>query len=141
MTRVRGVIVGAPRCGTTTLWRQLVQHPSIAASRVKELNFDVEHDAGANYDAHFETGGTVTLEASPVLFREHRTLAPRLAKRLPDARLLFICLEPAARLLAGFRSARDWDRTVDPAIGFDRFAAILASDADPAPLCLSLIHI
>jgi hypothetical protein len=32
-------IVGAPRCGTTTLWSQLKEHPEIFMSREKELYF------------------------------------------------------------------------------------------------------
>ena len=32
-------IVGAPRCGTTSLYRYLGQHPDIFMSSEKELNF------------------------------------------------------------------------------------------------------
>ena len=134
-TRIRAIIVGAPRSGTTTLWRQLARHPEIAPSRIKELNFLTDENIiGTDYDNHFEAGGLATLEASPVYFREHSEIAPRLAKRFPEARLIFILREPAARLLAGFRSARDWDRNIAPGIGFDDFVRIITEDLDPLPI-------
>ncbi|NVK57187.1 MAG: sulfotransferase [Alteromonadaceae bacterium] len=134
-SRSRAIIVGAPRSGTTTLWRQLAQHPRIAPSRIKELNF--LHDpalAATAYDDHFEPDGSATLEASPVYFREHETIAPRLAASFPDARLVFILREPAARLLAGFRSARDWDRNIAQGVDFAQFVEIIAKNLDPLPV-------
>jgi len=37
-------IVGAPRCGTTTLWRFLQDHPAVTAPIVKEPHFFAQHD-------------------------------------------------------------------------------------------------
>lgn len=135
MTRTRAIIVGAPRSGTTTLWRQLTNHPDIASSKVKELNY--LHDprlAETDYDSHFGPGGKVTLEASPVYFREHTAVTPRIAETFPQARLIFILREPAARLLAGYRSARDWDHNIARNVSFLDFVRIIAEDRDPLPI-------
>jgi hypothetical protein len=39
-----GFVVGAPRCGTTSLSRYLKSHPDVCFSRVKEPHFFSEHD-------------------------------------------------------------------------------------------------
>lgn len=133
--RQSAVIFGAPRSGTTSLWRYLAQHPDIAESRVKELNFFLDPLAQAeNYEAAFPGPGLVTLEASPVYFHEHAEIAPRLGRGLPDARLVCILREPAARLVAAYRSERDWHGRVAPGMDFARYAGIVATGADPSPI-------
>jgi hypothetical protein len=138
MTRIprpAAIIFGAPRSGTTSLWRYLVQHPDIAASHVKELNFFVADDRDpAIYDTNFATQGAVTLEASPVYFHEHTSVAPRLGKDLPQARLACVLREPARRLVAAYRSERDWHSRVVPGMTFTRYAEIVANGEDPAPI-------
>ncbi|MEJ2003139.1 MAG: hypothetical protein P8X77_17495, partial [Maritimibacter sp.] len=52
----------------------------------------------------------------------------------PEARLVFILREPAARLLAGFRSARDWDRNIAEGVSFLDFVRVIAEGADPLPV-------
>ena len=51
------MIVGFPRCGTTSLWTHLDQHPRIYAPRDKELHFfSVRYDSGLkNYLLDFPT--------------------------------------------------------------------------------------
>lgn len=133
--RTPAVIFGAPRSGTTSLWRYLAEHPDIAESRVKELDFFLHEDADVSaYDRDFPGAGKVTLEASPVYFREHEEIVPRLAKAMPDARLVCVLREPAARLVANYRSQRDWYNRVASEMTFDRFAQIIAEDLDPTPI-------
>ncbi|MDX1407039.1 MAG: hypothetical protein R3330_02870, partial [Saprospiraceae bacterium] len=33
------VIIGAGKCGTTALWKELRAHPALCGSRIKETNF------------------------------------------------------------------------------------------------------
>ena len=51
------MIVGFPRCGTTSLWEHLDQHPRIYAPKDKELHFfSVRYDSGlGNYLLNFPT--------------------------------------------------------------------------------------
>src|SRR5262245_17289692 len=44
-------IVGAPRCGTTTLASFLQQHPDVCFSAVKEPHFFTQHDFSGVSDA------------------------------------------------------------------------------------------
>ncbi|HWC11866.1 MAG TPA: sulfotransferase, partial [Acidimicrobiales bacterium] len=39
MTVPRFVVCGVPRCGTTSLYRYLEQHPQVDVGRLKESNF------------------------------------------------------------------------------------------------------
>lgn len=133
--RTSAVIFGAPRSGTTSLWRYLAKHPDIAPSKVKELDFFKSANPAGDYDASFAEDGQVTLEASPVYFREHGSIAPRLAEQLPYVRLVCILREPASRLVAYFRGERDWQGRVADDCDFARYAEIVAHDLDPAPIC------
>lgn len=132
--RPAAIIFGAPRSGTTSLWRYLVAHPEIAASRTKELDYFAASSPREDYAESFAETGNVTLEASPVYFREHASIVPRLAAALPDARLICVLREPAARLVASFRGERDWQARIAPGFDFAQYARIVAEDASPLPI-------
>jgi hypothetical protein len=133
-TRPAALIFGAPRSGTTSLWRYLSHHPDLAPSRVKELDFFKQEHPYTCYGGCFGTAGTMTLEASPVYFREHMDCVPRLAAGLPEARLVCILRDPAPRLRAYFRGECDWANRVAPGVRFADYARIVAGDLDPAPI-------
>lgn len=111
------VIVGAQRCGTTSLYHTLIRHPQIGAATTKEVHFfDNHHDRGSLwYRAHFPTmferqrserAGTRLLagEASPYyLFHPH---APaRLKAAMPNAKLIVILRNPTARAYSHYQHA------------------------------------
>ncbi|WOF72453.1 sulfotransferase [Parvibaculaceae bacterium PLY_AMNH_Bact1] len=132
--RTHAIIFGAPRSGTTSLWRYLAQHPDIAESRVKELDYFRSGKRTSDYESNFAAGGLSTLEASPSYFREHSDVVPRLHADLPTARLICILREPAARLSAYFRGERDWEGRIAPDVTFSDYTKIVATDADPTPI-------
>ena len=82
-----GVIIGATKCGTTSLYRALSAHPNICPSRRKELNLFLEPETSPDsFETYYENFHfnplihRVTLEASP-----QYTHAPRftdVAKRM-----------------------------------------------------------
>jgi hypothetical protein len=104
------VIIGAQRCGTTSLYNHLVTHPNVIAAFKKEtLFFSNYYAKGRNwYRAHFALGrrkghgrrrpgpDLVTGEASPYyLFHPH---APRRAREtVPNARLIALLRNPVDR--------------------------------------------
>lgn len=61
------LIIGSAKCGTTSLFHYLSQHPSIRPSKVKEVNFFSRHwDKGSQwYEEQFEGDGALCLDASP----------------------------------------------------------------------------
>ena len=109
------LIIGAPKCGTTSLYRYLVLHPRIRRARHKEIRFFYREYARGErwYRAHFplalrrrwETlrhGEFATGEASPsYLFYPH---APKRAHALvPRAKLIAILRNPVDRAWSQYR--------------------------------------
>lgn len=113
------VVLGAQRAGTTALYRWLSEHPQVLPAAQKEVHyFSVRHRLGLDwYRSQFPTraalrhrGGALgrraqTGEASPYyLFHPH---APdRLARSLPQARLLVLLRDPVARAWSHYHHNR-----------------------------------
>jgi hypothetical protein len=110
------LIIGAQKCGTSSLYRYLVAHPSAAAAARKEVHFfDWEFRRGTDwYRAHFPlaalgvafrsfTGRRLVVgEASPYyLFHPH---APaRVKALLPNVKLIVLLRDPVARTLSAYQ--------------------------------------
>ena len=98
------LIIGGQRCGTTSLYNYLVEHPGVAPAFVKEVHFfDNRFEKGPGwYRAHFPLGGSkVTGESSPYyLFHPH---APRRAfATVPGARLIVLLRNPIERAISQY---------------------------------------
>jgi hypothetical protein len=95
------LVIGAQRCGTSTLYRHLGRHPGVAPSVRKEVEyFSRRFGRGeAWYRAHFALAAgarRLAFEATPdYLF--HPLAAARAAQLVPDARLVVMLRDPAAR--------------------------------------------
>ncbi len=99
------IIIGAQRCGTTSLYDYLTQHPRIVPALRKEIHyFDNHFDRGpAWYRAFFYRAALrrlwascLTGEATPYyLFHPHA--AARLAADVPAARLIVMLRNPIDR--------------------------------------------
>lgn len=95
------LVIGAQRSGSTSLYTYLTSHPNIAPARIKEVKY---FSAFADrpwgwYRRQFPDAlppGTITGEATPYyLFHPH---APRrVARRLPNVRLIAVLRDPVAR--------------------------------------------
>ena len=109
------LILGGQRCGTTSLYQYLVEHPSIGAASTKEVHyFDLSYHRGMDwYRGHFPTeasqrtrarranGEATTGEASPYYLLH--PLAPlRAADVLPDAKLIVMLRDPVKRLISHY---------------------------------------
>jgi len=125
------LIIGAQRCGTTSLYRYLAQHPQvIGAAPSKGVHyFDVNHKRSLRwYRAHFPTrrrrdqagSAAVTGEASPYyVFHPHGPGRVRAA--LPNARLILMLRDPVVRAFSqyqqeyarGFEDAETFERALD----------------------------
>jgi hypothetical protein len=91
------VIIGAPRAGTTALWRHLDAHPDISMSRYKELRFFNEgwHKGLDWYEKQFSDEG-LRGEATPGYMYDRLALE-RMAKVIPSARLIVVLRDPVDR--------------------------------------------
>jgi hypothetical protein len=104
------LIIGTQRGGTTSLYKYLVQHPSLAHALTKELRFfDLHYDRGIDwYRSRFPTKrhreqtrrrrgiDMVVGEASPdYMFHPH--VPTRVSAVLPDVRLIVLLRNPVDR--------------------------------------------
>jgi hypothetical protein len=113
------LIVGAARCGTSSLYHYLCQHPSIGRAQTKEVHyFDVNYDKSSLwYRAHFPTIGAkwlhgadgkpfVTGEATAYyLFHPH--VPKRVFERMPNVKVIALLRNPIDRAYSHYqRSVR-----------------------------------
>lgn len=129
------VIIGAQRCGTTSLYAYLAGHPGVAPAEEKEIHFfDLNWHRGVRwYRDRFPSRGLRRLrtgEASPYyVFHPH---APsRVAEVLPEARLLLMLRDPVDRAFSHYKlgRAQGWE-TLSFEDAIDREPERLAGEVD-----------
>ena len=105
--------IGGMKCGSTALHELLAQHPHVATSSPKELNFffggeepspgdaGTWHRGTGWYRERFDAGAPVRGESSPgYTSPAHPEVAERVARLLPDVRLVHLVREPIARMVS-----------------------------------------
>ncbi len=117
------LIIGAQRCGTTSLYRYLVQHPSVAPTvMAKGVHyFDVDYGKGVSwYRGHFPTvmrrayahgvhrTRLITGEGSPY-YLFHPLVPERVNELLPDVRLIVMLRDPVERAFSHYKHYRQRD--------------------------------
>lgn len=109
------LIVGAQRCGTTSLSRSLIEHPAVFGSVLREEvhYFDNAYAEGLGwYRSHFPLAlkaqrAAREAQAPPVAFESSpyymfHPLAPeRIARDLPEVKLLVLLRDPVERAYSG----------------------------------------
>ena len=97
-------ILGAARCGTTSLAHYIGQHPDVVISSPKEPKFfEAEYEAGPayyweTYFAHWRGQRAAGDARGANLYLPY--VAPRIRDLVPDARLIAILREPGQRALS-----------------------------------------
>lgn len=110
------LIVGAQRCGTTALYKTLVQHPSVLGAGLHKgvHYFDTGYTHGpAWYRGHFPRAATaarveratgtrpITGEASPY-YMFHPLAGERIARDLPEVKLVVVLRDPVERAYSAY---------------------------------------
>lgn len=144
------IVVGGQRCGTTTLYRLLSEHPQvIRPTQVKGTGyFDENYSKGPDwYRGHFpiQRDTKVTFEVSG--FYSMHPLAPsRIAKDLPQVRLVMMIRDPVQRAYSAWKheSARGFEDQPFP-VALDLEAKRLEGEverilADPSYRSFALRH-
>ncbi len=105
------LIIGGQRCGTTSMYRTLAQHPNVLkAVKHKGIHyFDTDYQRGMDwYRAHFPLRRTadaverrtgvrpLTFESSPY-YMFHPLAAERIARDLPGVKVLVLLRDPVER--------------------------------------------
>jgi hypothetical protein len=120
-------VIGTMKGGTSFFYHLLSQHPLVQTAAAKELHF---------FDAHFDLGvewyrrcfpaprledgrRTITGEATP--YMSHRLAPERMAKVVPEARLIALLRNPVERAYSHYHhqaaKSRLENRTFEEAIG------------------------
>lgn len=116
-------LVGAPKAGTTSLFRYLGAHPDVAVSSLKEPGFfapevpvdPITESHRRSWDAYCalfaHAGGARAIGEGSVSYLGSINAAPAIHARLPMARILMMLRDPADRLFAHYTAARAADAT------------------------------
>lgn len=102
------LVVGTKRGGSSSLYQWIARHPAVAPCRGHKGThyFDVNHERGWDwFRSMFEPAGesgVLTGEASPY-YMFHPLAPQRIARELPDARLLVVLRDPVARAWSHYR--------------------------------------
>jgi len=104
------IIIGAAKCGTTSLHRYLGQHPDVwmaqpEGTQLKAMRFFWREDWRERlhwYEAHFETDRPIRGEATPAYtaYAFHTGVAERMHEVIPDAKLIYLVRDPIARTVS-----------------------------------------
>jgi hypothetical protein len=135
------VIIGAAKAGTTSLYGWLSQHPFVSPATTKEVHyFDYEHFRGIDwYRSHFplqvdcdafaEQHGRpfLTGEASPS-YISHQWAPERLARVLPEVKLLVTLRDPVDRAYSQYQMSR---REEEEDLSFEQALAVEDRRLDP----------
>ncbi len=101
------LIIGAQKCGTTSLYRYLLQHPQVRAASQKEIHFfDFNYHLGLDwYRSQFPevsfSDKIITGEASPYYI--FHPLAPqRIYQEFPNIKLIALFRNPVDRAISHY---------------------------------------
>ncbi len=111
--RPEALVIGAPKCGTTSLMAYLGAHPSVWSQPRKELHFfNNRWDWGQEwYREQFPTRGPgrplVRMEGTPD-YLQNPAIAERVRRTLPGVKLIVLLREPVERALSWYHHQRRW---------------------------------
>ncbi len=167
------IVIGAMKCGTSSLHYYLDLHPEVQMSRPKELNFFLAEEGfdpqpfvsdprqlprlgrpnwsrGLDwYAGHFSSEAPVRGETSVAYtYPWYRDVAARIARVVPDAKLIFVVRDPVERMISHYlqfsgRESRSLDEALgdlrSPYFALSRYASALQPFLDRFPR--SRIHL
>jgi hypothetical protein len=138
------LIIGAPKCGTTSLHFYLDQHPSITMSARKELRYFSRSDWAERRDWYVQQFQQMRTplrgESTPRYARYPQIpgVPARIHSLIPDVRLIYMVRDPVARIISqerqwwadGDRTPIDlhlegWDRLENALVAPSRYATQL----------------
>ena len=102
------IIIGAMKCGTTSLYEYLAPHPDLGRSTPKETNFFLtpkKFSKGVqHYESLFKTGRKIAFEASPNYTKRDKFpgVPSRMHSVVPDAKLVYIMRNPVKRIISHY---------------------------------------
>jgi hypothetical protein len=136
------VIAGAAKCGTTSLYNWLVDHPDVGGPRDKELFYLMDeghpllkrdsnyHDHGLDgYKAYFQDENSnckVILEAT-THYMYQQTAIDVLSSLDPRPQIIFMLRKPSQRVYSSYRFTQNVMASLDKGVSFTQFIEALRS--------------
>jgi hypothetical protein len=102
------IIIGAQKCGTTSLHYYLSLHPEISMSKQKELNFFLPkknwHKGIEWYKSNFIGRAKIYGEASPgySFYPVYKGVPERMYSIIPEAKLIYLVRDPVERIISHY---------------------------------------
>ena len=102
------VIIGAMKCGTSSLHRYLDLHPQIKMSSLKELDFFITEknwNKGEKwYQSNFPHNAEILGESSPnyTKYPTFKGVPERMHSLIPDAKLIYLVRDPIKRVVSHY---------------------------------------
>ena len=102
------IIIGAMRCGTTSLYNYVVRHPDIMPNKLrKEIHFfdkNKRYNRGIrHYRKHFPSG--FTGEATPMYIYKS-SVPKRIHEHFPDVKMIAVLRNPVERFVSHWSLSR-----------------------------------
>lgn len=100
-------VIGAQKCGTTSLYGALCQHPNMLSATKKEIHYYDSVGSGKSldwYKAHFpqrKSESAITGEATPA-YLFHPNAARMMAKHYPGMKILILLRNPVERAVSHY---------------------------------------
>lgn len=111
------LVIGAMKCGTTSLYYYLAEHPQVGMSRRKETDFFLaEHGNWAQgrdwYARQFPDDAPARGECSPNYTKRHLFdgVPKRIASVCPDVKLIYLVRDPIERTVSHYQGSRQQGR-------------------------------
>jgi hypothetical protein len=116
------IVIGAAKCGTTSIHKYLDQHPQVFMAEPRDIPLkamkyfwrDDWRERRGWYESHFETDHPVRGEATPAYtaFAFHPGVPARMHELIPDAKLIYLVRDPIERIVSHWVQRRaDEDTT------------------------------
>lgn len=139
------IVAGAPKCGTSSLFQWIADHPAAEGSAIKETCyfadpeshvFNPESNFGkgglAGYEAHFPVSNPdalIRLEATPTYIYQ-QTAITHLPGLATHPKFIFVLREPASQILSTYRYFSNNWTYLSPDVSFQDFIQ-MAEAGDP----------
>lgn len=132
------LLLGPPKCGTSSLFDWLAAHPDVAPSRPKEtfylmdaasplrraVSWDADGDAG--YTAFFgPEAATAARRLDATTHHLFQDSARRFAAAHPDCRVVCILRDPAARVRSSFEFSKHNLSVIRDGLGFSEYVRLV----------------
>jgi len=104
----RFIIIGAMKCGISSLYHYLQLHPEVGMSEIKEVDYFVAENNFDNgvewYESQFKGDFKTYGEASPNYTKAHffEGVPRRMHELLPDIKLIYLVRDPVERIISHY---------------------------------------